>query len=74
MGATDILTYDNITIEICGHVINENIVKKIEKNDFGKRVEAMEKELKEEGIKIDSYNLKILMEKYNLIKKGGKND
>lgn len=34
----------------------------------------MEKELKEEGVKIDSYDLKILMKKYDLIKKGGKND
>ena len=74
MGATDIWTYDNITVEICGHVINENIVKKVEKNDFGQRVEAMEKELKEEGIKIDSYYLEKLMIKYDLIKKGGKND
>lgn len=74
IGATDIWTYDNITVEICGHVINENLVKKIEKNNFGKRVEALEKELKEEGIKIDSYNLEILMKKYDLIKKGGKND
>lgn len=32
----------------------------------------MGKELKEEGIKIDSYNLEILMKKYDLIKKGGK--
>ena len=74
MGTTDIWTYDNITIEICGRVINENRVKKVEKNDFGKRIESMEKELKEEGDKIDSYNLEILMKKYDLIKKGGKND
>ena len=74
IGTTDIWTYDNITVDICGCVINEKLVKKIEKNDFGKRIEAMEKELKEGGIKIDYCSLEILMKKYDLLKKRGKND
>lgn len=65
----DIWHYENFTFEICGHVIVENLVVKIERNEFGQKVDAIQKELEEAGIKIDSFDLKRLLEKYNLIKK-----
>lgn len=61
--------YERFEFDILDQYINEHIVTKIEKTDFGRQVEEMEKKLEELHIKINSYDLTQLMKKFDLIEK-----
>lgn len=65
----EIWHYVNLDFEIFGHVIQDYYIEKFEKTDFGQKVESTAEELKKAGIKIDSWDLKELLRKYDLVKK-----
>lgn len=69
MTDSDLWIYDNITFKILNETITENLVKKIIRTDFGKKVDSISAELEGAGIKIDSYMLTKLLKSYDLIKK-----
>lgn len=56
--------------KIFDKTVSFELVERIEQTDFGKQVTGMQEELKKEGIKISEYDLKRIMEKYDLVRKG----
>lgn len=69
MSDSQVWYYERFEFDILGQYINEHVVKKIEKTDFGRQVEEMEKKLEEMHIKINSYDLTLLMKKFDLVEK-----
>lgn len=65
----DVWTHHKYKIRIYGDEIEEEVVDKIEKNEFGQQVEALKKDLAEINIKLTSFDLVNLLEHYELVKR-----
>lgn len=62
--------YIKYEYKIFDKTVSFELVERIVPTDFGIKVLNMAEELKKEGIKISEYDLKRIMEKYDLVKKG----
>lgn len=68
--ASKVTVYHNYDFEVYGYKFSQHFYVKSYNTDFGNKVDAMAKELEELHINIDTFYLRLLMEKYELVRKG----
>lgn len=66
---TDKFIYNNYLAVILGESVWFNIIDKVERAPKGQEVDKWENILSKQGIKINKYELELLLEKYNLVEK-----
>lgn len=68
--ASKVTVYHDYDFEVYGYKFSQYFYVKSYNTDFGNKVDAMAKELEELHINIDTFHLRLLMEKYELVRKG----